>query len=129
MHSPPSKPQVMDKRDNETISFPVFVAGINTCLLYEEFFEHAERLFNSCDASGTGRVDQDVFLAVLKQVNSQPHDVAHETEGWTIPGTQLMDSAAATLSASEKVDGKSMIAFREFVAAIIKVFVARGASV
>jgi hypothetical protein len=27
--------QVMDKKESDTISFPVFVAGINTCLLYE----------------------------------------------------------------------------------------------
>jgi hypothetical protein len=28
--------QVLDKKETDIISFPVFVAGVNACLVYEE---------------------------------------------------------------------------------------------
>jgi len=120
--------KVLDKKDSNTISFPTFVAGINACLLYEEFFEHAERLFNSCEADGSGRVQRETFLAVIKQINALPQDVQHPVEGWTVPGNELMDKVSAALAASQidRVEGQTMITFRDFVSALIKVFIARG---
>lgn len=120
--------QVLDKKDTDTISFPTFVAGINACLLYEEFFEHAERLFNACEVDNAGRVEKETFLATIKQINALPQDVQHPTEGWTVPGNLLMERVTSALAASQsdRVDSKTMITFREFLSTIIKVFVACG---
>ena len=35
---------MLDKKEADIISFPVFAAGVNACLIYEEFFEHAEHV-------------------------------------------------------------------------------------
>ncbi|KAJ1472598.1 hypothetical protein T484DRAFT_3647373, partial [Baffinella frigidus] len=70
--------QVLDHKETDIISFAVFAAGINACLLYEEFLEHAERLFNACDTEGSGRVDQEVFMAVVRQMNNSPADIENE---------------------------------------------------
>ena len=45
---------MLDKKEADIISFPVFAAGVNACLIYEEFFEHTERVFNACDVEVKG---------------------------------------------------------------------------
>ena len=119
--------QVLDKKETDIISFPVFVAGVNACLIYEEFFEHAEHIFNACDIEGKGLVDQEVFFSILRQLNQTAADVDHATEGWTIPSFQLIDNASAILQ-DEGVSPTAKISYKQFVLTVIKVFISRGDS-
>jgi Ca2+-binding EF-hand superfamily protein len=117
--------QVLDKKETDIISFPVFVAGVNACLIYEEFFEHAEHIFNACDIEGKGLVDQEVFFSILRQMNQTTADVDHATEGWTIPSFQLIDTASAILQ-QDGVSTTAKITYKQFILTVIKVFISRG---
>uniref|UniRef100_A0A7S4KYP1 EF-hand domain-containing protein n=1 Tax=Guillardia theta TaxID=55529 RepID=A0A7S4KYP1_GUITH len=117
--------KVMDKKTSESISFSYFAAGINACLMYEEFFEHAEYIFNSCDVDAKGQVDYDVFISILRQMNQSSSDVLHESEGWNIPSCKLLDSARNVLAARERGAENKNVTYKEFIMAVIKIFVLR----
>jgi len=117
--------QVLDKKETDIISFPLFVAGVNACLIYEEFFEHAEHIFNACDVEGKGLVEQETFFNIIRQMNQTPADLEHETEGWTIPSYVLIDSATAVLD-QEGASRSGKLTYKDFIRSIIKVFISRG---
>jgi len=117
--------KVMDKSSSEPISFSYFAAGINACLMYEEFFEHAEYIFNSCDVDAKGQVDYDMFISILRQMNQTSSDMEHESEGWTIPSQKLLESARAVLAARDRGAEDKNVTYKEFILAVVKVFVLR----
>mmetsp|Transcript_18177 Transcript_18177/g.43294 ORF Transcript_18177/g.43294 Transcript_18177/m.43294 type:complete len:250 (+) Transcript_18177:96-845(+) len=112
--------QVLDKRGSDVVSFPVFVAGVQACLVYEEFFEYAELLFNALDADSLGRVDLQAFIAVLKQMNS-PEAPVH-AQGWSMPSHQLLDNVNSLIG----TEGKTTVTYKEFVMTIVRLFLGRG---
>ena len=60
---------LLGKGANDMVDFPAFCAGINACLMYEEFFEYAEWLFKGCDQVSTGSISRDSFLSILQKIS------------------------------------------------------------
>lgn len=57
----------LSKGDSDLVSFEEFAAGVNACLIYEEFISHAERLFHEIDKKGKGKIERKSFVTSLKQ--------------------------------------------------------------
>ena len=123
--TPATLRQVLDKKEADIISFPVFAAGVNACLIYEEFFEHAEHVFNACDVEGKGFVEPEVFFSILRQMNTGPTDI-QGPEGWTIPSHQLIDSASEVLQLQSGTGAGARISYKDFILTIVKVMITRG---
>lgn len=116
---------MLDKKEADIISFPVFAAGVNACLIYEEFFEHAEHVFNACDVEGKGFVETEVFFSILRRMNTGPTDI-QGPEGWTIPSHQLIDSASEVLQLQSGTGAGARISYKDFILTIVKVMITRG---
>ena len=108
--------------DQEVIPFDDFRYGVLTCLVFEDFFHHAERLFKGLDASGTGRVDRQVFAALMENVLDTsespllPSDVA-----------VLEESVGEALTRGRGVDDtNSTVSYQEFLAGTFNTFQVKG---
>eukprot|EP00698_Gefionella_okellyi_P008189 TRINITY_DN2016_c0_g1_i4.p2 TRINITY_DN2016_c0_g1~~TRINITY_DN2016_c0_g1_i4.p2 ORF type:complete len:184 (-),score=39.64 TRINITY_DN2016_c0_g1_i4:1109-1660(-) len=98
---------IVGRADSDLVEFSEFAAGVNACLLYEDFFEQAELLFKACDTSGQARVAKSIYLACLQQFSLQ------HSEQYAFPPPEDMEKAI--LHATNGAKGAEDISFREFV--------------
>lgn len=59
---------VYAKRENDIIPFEDFAAGIQSVMMYDEFFEEAERLFNHLDVHCKGKVLLSTFHSAIDKL-------------------------------------------------------------
>lgn len=59
---------VYAKRENDIIPFEDFAAGIQSVIMYDEFFEEVERLFNHLDIHCKGRVTLGTFHSAIDKL-------------------------------------------------------------
>jgi len=61
---------VLQKHEDDILSFNEFVSGVRVCLLFEEFLNKSEELFQSMDPENTGKVRTSSLIEALK--SSEP---------------------------------------------------------
>lgn len=118
--------QVMGKGPSDPIEFQPFCAGINACLLYEEFFEQVEWLFKACDHSGNGLVSRRTFDQVVVEMKANQAKVSESDTGMQIPSSHSLDEALSLAVSAETArrgaggNIKEELTFKDFVAALFR---------
>jgi len=70
--------EVLGTNENDRISFQEFAAGVNACLLYAEFFDHAEEIYRAGFGDGTAEPEQ--VLLVIRQIQASNCNLKMPTE-------------------------------------------------
>jgi len=117
---------VMGKSSNDPIEFAHFCAGVNACMLYEEFFEQVEWLFKACDTNGNGLIDKRTFNNVVEEmkVNQARYlEQGNSEEAFNIPSDEQLDKALElVIGNANRLEregaNKGEMAFKDFVSAI-----------
>ena len=100
---------VFGKSDNEVLAFEDFVAGIQSVMLYEEFFQEAEDLFVHLDVDCTGRVPQQRLFDAIEKLYIYKVDI-------TLPPRQVLKEIIDKFGEPAADD----ITFSDFAAALFK---------
>ena len=72
---------ILDIREQEVISFEEFAAGINTCLYYSDFLEHAEDMYLKClGGVEDSTVSTQKYLELIRQLRRSDPDLVMPNE-------------------------------------------------
>lgn len=95
---------VLDKQNNDTIDFRSFCAGINSCLLYEEFFEQVEWLFKGFDVNSTGSIEVSSLLHIIHQIRSAPPSSLSSSSTFNIPSPEHVKESLELIGVECSID-------------------------
>ena len=64
--------RILDKRKEENVDFDEFLSAIKTIMIFDNYFEEMEQLFQYLDPAKTGKIKkEDLTSAVKKLTNSK----------------------------------------------------------